>query len=99
MTQPQPARCGTHAGYRKHRRNNEPTCDECRRFKADYARERGYNRAKVRPTTQAVYVPKLLLAEMYLNAPIELQKRIDRALGQRRMDQLVELYDAQEMAA
>ena len=28
--------CGTRAGYNKHRREGEPTCDECKQAQSDY---------------------------------------------------------------
>lgn len=32
-------RCGTYAGYERHRRAGDPACDPCRAAKADYTRE------------------------------------------------------------
>jgi hypothetical protein len=34
-----PARCGTPAGYQRHRRRNEQPCDDCRVANAAYMRD------------------------------------------------------------
>lgn len=36
----EPAKCGTHSGYKKHRLAGEPSCEPCREASATYARER-----------------------------------------------------------
>ena len=37
---PEPAVCGTHSGYKKHRKNGEEACRPCKDAAAAYARER-----------------------------------------------------------
>lgn len=94
----QPAQCGTTSGYERHRRNNETPCHHCATARREYQRE-WRSRGVLYQHTRGIVVPKLLLAEMYLNAPYELQERIEAELGRRRIDQLVKLYDANEVAA
>lgn len=94
------AQCGTTSGYERHRRLHEPICDSCAKARREYQqqwRERGGR--SLQHFTRSIQVPKLLLAEMYLNVPLELQERIEKELGQRRIDTLVRLYDTQESAA
>ncbi|MCR8695557.1 hypothetical protein NWP13_23795 [Rhodococcus pyridinivorans] len=90
MTQPS-SKCGTVAGYMRHiRLYGEQPCDTCKTARADYDRERRANN---------VTIPKLLLAEMYLNAPIAVQERVEKTVGQDVIDQLVQAFDANEVAA
>jgi len=45
------AQCGTISGYHRHRRNDEPSCDECKTVWRDYRRE--YDRRRgIRPREQ-----------------------------------------------
>jgi hypothetical protein len=99
MTRP-PAKCGTTSGYMRHYKRGETPCDPCKAAHRLYRIQRRHERGPEPSSgTSTVRVPKLLLAEMYLHAPMELQDRVDTTLGRQRVDQLVRLYDAQEGAA
>lgn len=37
--EPDASKCGTYAGYRQHRRDQEPVCDPCRTAQAEYSRD------------------------------------------------------------
>jgi len=95
----QPAQCGTTSGYERHRRNNETPCDHCATARREYQQEWRARGGVIQHHTRSVRVPKMLLAEMYLNAPFELQERIEKELGQRRIDTLVRQFDAQGASA
>lgn len=34
-----PAQCGTISGYKRHRRNNQEPCDDCREARAEWVRD------------------------------------------------------------
>ncbi|MGX7727562.1 hypothetical protein [Rhodococcus sp. 5G237] len=99
MTTTESTLCGTVSGYERHLRERTTTCEPCKTARREYQREwRARGGVQVPTRTKAINVPKMLLAEMYLNSPIELQERIEKELGRRRIDTLVRLFDAQENA-
>lgn len=91
---------GTYAGWNRHVKSRETPCEPCAEAQREYQRERrrrhgsGFDyRAK------SVTVPNTLFAELYLNAPIELQDRVDKEIGATRINRCVRLFDAQENAS
>ena len=82
------AECGTIAGYHTHIRWKEKTCDSCRLAAAAYERDRAAARRK-----KFIQIERALVAELYLNAPISLQERLERELGRKKVDEMVEVFD------
>lgn len=53
-----PAECGTEAGYKRHRRHDEPTCEDCRRAVRDAQTDRAARHAAGTPVaTRAKVAP------------------------------------------
>lgn len=84
---------GTQAGVTLHRRRFEKLCHDC--FKHQQAGTLAYRVANGKPT---VHAPVELLAELYLNAPIDLQQHAKDLLDPRVLDAAVYRYDNQEIA-
>lgn len=86
--------CGTRQGYQKHKRLKQDACEPCLVAQREYKREwRARSTVKSdlgRPSN--VLVPKMLLVELYLAAPDELQERLEDELGSKRIEFLVKLH-------
>lgn len=91
---------GTYAAWNRHMRAHEAPCEPCAEAAREYQRERrlrhgpGFNYR-----SKSVTVPNTLLAELYLNAPIELQDRVDKEIGANRINRCVRLFDSQGAAS
>lgn len=83
------AECGTLSGYYLHARRKEPRCQPCKDAMAAHARKTRPSRAD----QTSVKVDRLLLAELFLNAPIRLQERLEAELGRGKVDEMVEVFD------
>lgn len=81
--------CGTLPGYYLHARRKEPRCQPCKDAAAAYARRR----RKIRADRVNTKVNRVLLAELFLNAPIRLQERLEAELGRETVDEMVEMFD------
>lgn len=71
------SRCGTYSGYTGHRRRHEIPCDACTTAQRRYCQAQ---RLRLGETTK-VPVDAAVLAELYLNVPLEVQCQIDDAVG------------------
>jgi hypothetical protein len=81
------AECGTLSGYYLHVRRKEPRCQPCKDAMAAESRRR------TRERRSWVKVDRVLLAELFLNAPIFLQERLEGELGRKKVDEMVEVFD------
>lgn len=84
---------GTSAGVALHRRRFEKPCHRC--FDHERAGMLAYHIANGKPVVQA---PVELLAELYLNAPLDLQRLAEELLDPQILDAAVYRYDNQEIA-
>ncbi|MCZ4557930.1 hypothetical protein O4215_20425 [Rhodococcus maanshanensis] len=82
--------CGTRNGYDKHRRDGEEACQPCKDAKAKWSRVQRALRGRY------CQVPPLLLAQLYLSAPIALQLKFELAVGESVAAALVQRLDQAE---
>lgn len=78
---------GTRAGYVEHRRRGEDPCGPCTEGQA-----RG-NRAYRARTASRMQLPVELIVELYSDATIGQQVKIEKALGQEVVDTLLARFD------
>lgn len=71
---------GTYAGYYRHVYWKEKPCTPCRKAHSQYS----------------VKVPTAILAMLYLNAPIEVQKQVESRMNKKTLDKIVSYYDGCE---
>ncbi|WP_039828089.1 hypothetical protein [Nocardia testacea] len=83
--------CGTDAGYHRHKRRREPSCQLCRDAHADAIRDARHGRRDGAPGQ--IRVDALLFASMYLETTPARQVDAENALGRKAIDRLVAALD------
>lgn len=85
---------GTCYGYQQHRRRDEEPCPACRKAKADYQKKWYAEHGKdPHPAVRSHMIPAVLLAELYLNAPIDVQRKVEKQYDRKKLEHAVKLYD------
>lgn len=88
-----PVACGTYSGYTSHYQRGETPCAACKAARLDYDRRRRATKRTAALIEDGVTVPSIMLAELYLAAPISLQDRLDQHLGTDLVDALIKAHD------